>query len=283
MTRHSFQLASSEDPFPNLPIERGRKGQGVGFWVPQMKHTYLAKYIEGTRAMRRKFKERVYLDLFCGPGRIEVEGENFTRLGGAPLAWLHSQKGDAAFTRCITSDLEPQRSEACRRRLEALSAPVLPLCGPAEDVVDKAFSLIPKGALCLVFLDPYNLEYLSWNVIKCLSQLSYVDFAVHFSSADLQRNVKNDFAREGARFDGVAPGWRTNVDANSFYRGDADEAFFDHWCRLIESLGFKISNRLPLIRTERNIRLYHLVFFSRHPSPNRVWSDVAQGINRELF
>lgn len=31
-----------------------------------------------------------------------------------------------------------------------------------------------------------------------------------------------------------------------------------------------------------NRPLYHLVFFSRHELPNRIWSDVAQGPNREF-
>ncbi len=31
-----------------------------------------------------------------------------------------------------------------------------------------------------------------------------------------------------------------------------------------------------------NRPLYHLVFFSRHELPNRIWSDVAQGANREF-
>lgn len=282
--RRPFVLADREDPFPHLPIELGKKGKGVGDWVPGMKHTYLARFIEATREMRKAFPERVLVDLFCGPGRIKVKTEERTRLGGAQIAWLHSQvDGIAPFTKCITSDIDPVRSDACAQRLRALAAPVEPLCGPAADVVDRAALLVPKGALCLAYLDPYSLEYLSWDVIARLAQLKHVDFAVHFSSYDLSRNVKMDFDREGKRFDKVAPRWREEIDVQSFFRGDADEEFFDYWCGLVVSLGFTISQRLPLIRAEKRAPLYHLVFFSRHPSPVRVWGDVAQGINREMF
>ncbi len=281
---HRFALADLDDPLPHLPIERGRQGIGVGDWVPAMKHMYLAKWIEGTREMRKAFPERVLVDLFCGPGRIQVEGEERTRLGGAQVAWLHSQLNDTApFTKCVTSDIDQARSDACAQRLRALGAPVEPLCGAAADVVHRAALLVPKNALCLAYLDPYSLEFLSWDVITRLAQLKHVDFAVHFSTSDLRRNVRMDFEREGKRFDKVAPGWRNEIDVLSFFRGDADDEFFDYWCRLIESLGFTISKRFPLIRAKKNAPLYHLVFFSRHASPVRVWGDVAQGVNRELF
>ena len=48
----NFQLAQDKDPYPDLPIELGRQGEGVGRWVPEMKHTYLAKYVEATRRAR---------------------------------------------------------------------------------------------------------------------------------------------------------------------------------------------------------------------------------------
>ena len=39
----SFRLAHDADPLPHLPVEHGRNGEGVGCWVPEMKHTFLAK------------------------------------------------------------------------------------------------------------------------------------------------------------------------------------------------------------------------------------------------
>ena len=53
----SFRLAHDADPLPHLPVEHGRAGDGVGNWVPEMKHTFLAKYVEGTRRAREKFKQ----------------------------------------------------------------------------------------------------------------------------------------------------------------------------------------------------------------------------------
>ncbi|MEO9231565.1 MAG: three-Cys-motif partner protein TcmP [Devosia sp.] len=278
----SFLLAHDPDPLPMLPVELGRAGEGVGRWVPEMKHTFLAKYVEGTRRAREKFKQRVYVDLFCGPGRVQVKGEAMTRPGGAQVAWHHSRRDGAAFTSCLVGDLDAARASACAERLLAGGAPARAFPGAAEATVDQVLKAIPSNALCLAYLDPYNLQYLSFSVIEKLARLTYIDFAVHFSTMDLRRNVLMEFNPERARFDAAAPGWRQHVDPVAFVRGDADEAFFDYWCSLVKGLGFSISQRMPLVRDEGNRPLYHLVFFSRHELPNRIWGDVAQGINREF-
>ena len=99
---------------------------------------------------------------------------------------------------------------------------------------------------------------------------------------DLRRNILMEYNPDRALFDDAAPGWRQHVDPLAFVRGDADEAFFDYWCGLVKKLGFSISHRMPLVRDDGNRPLYHLVFFSRHELPNRIWGDVAQGPNREF-
>lgn len=79
-------VAPPQDPYPGHPVERGPHGRGVGRWVPQEKHLYLTRYLDATREARKKFKQRVLIDPFCGPGRIQVEGESFTRDGGSVAA-----------------------------------------------------------------------------------------------------------------------------------------------------------------------------------------------------
>lgn len=278
----TFSLAHDPDPFPDLPIERGRNGEGVGAWVPELKHTFLAKYIEGTRRARKKFPQRVYVDLFCGPGRIQVKGEAITRHGGALIAWHHSKLDAASFSSCFIGDLDQGRANACGARLRSAGALVKVFNGPADETVFSIVDAIPKTALCLAYVDPYNLQYLTFNIIKHLATLKHVDIAVHFSTMDLRRNILMEYNADRARFDLTAPGWRDHIDPQAFIRGDADEAFFDYWCALVTKLGFTISKRMPLVRDDGNRPLYHLVFFSCHPLPNRIWGDVAQGPNREL-
>lgn len=100
---------------------------------------------------------------------------------------------------------------------------------------------------------------------------------------DLTRNVEAEFDPERARFDAAAPGWRQAIDPAKLAKRALREALFDYWCGLVEGLGFKFSQRMPLIRDESNRPLYRLVFFSRSEFPNRCWDDIAQGPIRDLF
>ena len=106
----TFSIAHDSDPLPDLPIELGRQGDGVGDWVPLQKHTFLAKYVEGTRQARKKFRQRIFIDLFCGPGRIQVKGEAGTRHGGSLVGWQHSRLNDADFTAGLVGDLDAERA-----------------------------------------------------------------------------------------------------------------------------------------------------------------------------
>ena len=97
-TRSKFQLQHTADPCPDQPVERGPAAEGVGWWVPQTKHTLLAKYISATRKAQLKFPHRVLIDPFCGPGRIQVRGESITRDGGSMVAWRQSVSSGCPFT-----------------------------------------------------------------------------------------------------------------------------------------------------------------------------------------
>ncbi len=271
------------DPCPHLLVDKGTEEKGVGRWVPEQKHEYLTKYIDGTREAAKKWSSRVFIDPFCGPGRIQVKGESITRDGGAMIAWRQSKLSGAPFTKMLIGDLEPERANACTARLETNGAPVEVFIGKAAETVPQMVSRIPERSLCLVYLDPYNLEYLSFGMIRTLASLKAVDFAVHFSTMDLSRNVEFEFDPARARFDETAPGWRNNVDLLSMSKRNLPGAFFDYWTSLVKSLGFSVSHAMPLVRNDTNHGIYRLVFFSRHSLPNRIWGDVARGPNRELF
>ena len=93
--------------------------------------------------------------------------------------------------------------------------------------MDLVLQAIPTWALCFAYLDPYNLQYLSFSVIEKLAKLKYVGFAIHFGTMDLRRNILMEHNPERTRFDLTAPGWHEHIDPMAFIRGDADEAFFD--------------------------------------------------------
>lgn len=275
--------ADPQDPFPELPVERGPHGRGVGRWVPDEKHLYLTRYLDATREARKKFKQRVLIDLFCGPGRIQVEGESFTRDGGSVAAYRQSLASGAPFTRVLVGDIEGERACANELRLMAAGASVQSFTGPAHRTVDAMINAVPFGALTLAYIDPYNLEYLSFSIIERLAKLQFVDFAVHFSLMDLTRNIDMELNPRRDRFDHALPGWRAAVPADALSKSSLPGWFFNAWCQAVQALGFKVSGQMPLITDGKGRSIYRLVFFSRHPLPDRIWGDIARSRNLDLF
>lgn len=272
-----------KDPYPELAIERGPHGRGVGRWVPDEKHRYLTRYLDATREAQKKFKQRVLIDPFCGPGRIQVEGENFTRDGGSVAAYRQSVASGAPFTRVLVGDIDAERTRANELRLAAAGASVQSFVGPANQTVDAMVKSVPFGALALAYIDPYNLEYLSFSIIERLAKLPYVDFAVHFSLMDLTRNIDMELDPKRDRFDHALPGWRAAVPTDVLSKSSLPGWFFDAWCKAVTALGFRVSGQMPLITDGKGRSIYRLVFFSRHPLPDRIWNDIAQSRNLNLF
>lgn len=277
--RKQFQLEVLEDPRPDLFVDRGEDQKGVGKWIPEQKHVYLAKYIGAASEAMKVWPRRVYIDPFCGPGRLQVENESFTRDGGSLVAWRQAAKLGAPYTQVLVGDINPVKLSANRDRLTALGAPVTAFEGPAVETVKEMVKHVQPGSLCLAYIDPYNLAYLSMEIIETLATLKNVDFAVHFSTMDLLRNVDAELDPDRARFDEVAPGWR---NMPSMSKASLPVEFMKYWMRMVQDLGFKFSREQPLVHNNTNKEIYRLVFFARHKLPNKLWGDIAKSPNMEL-
>ena len=280
MPSKKYNSAVEPDPCPNLVVERGPSNKGVGNWVPTQKHRLLWEYLYATRNAWKKWPSHVFIDPFAGPGRIQVEGEKNTRDGGAVVAW-RALADTAPFSQILVGDLYPDRVHACAARLRAVGAPVTPFVGPADETIEPMVASIPPRSLCMAYIDPYNLELLSFSLIEALAKLK-VDLAINFSAMDLQRNAELEFDPKRARFDRTAPGWRRAPEILNSSKQNVALAFFQYWSGLIRALGFQHSKEMPLVRNDQGRAIYRMVFFARDKLPNRIWDDVARGPNRSF-
>ncbi len=271
------------DPCPDLLVELGPENKGVGSWVPHDKHRLVAHYLDATQHAWKKWPKRVLIDPFCGPGRIQVKGESGTRDGGALVAWRQMDENQVPFTHCLVGDLAEERARACESRLRAVGATVTAFPGPAAETVSRMLSHVPRDALTFAYVDPYNLEYLSYPMLAQLASLKNVDLAVHFSTMDLTRNVDHELDPARARFDEVAPGWRDQPMASRASKASLADEFFRYWVELIRGLGFTAAKAMPLITNDSNNGLYRMVFFARDKFPLKIWDDVAKDATRDLF
>jgi three-Cys-motif partner protein len=214
-----------------------------------------------------------YIELFCGPGRSLIRGTKRIIDGSPVVAYKAAQASTAPFTEMHLNDFDPAASTAVEHRLRAMGgAPPVCYDQPAEVAVEKIIAAVNPGGLHFAFLDPYNLEGLSFNLIRKLAQLQRVDMLIHVSVQDLQRNL-DEYSKPGGVFDSFAPGWRDHIDpnqANHAFRA----ALMEYWLGEIRKLGTMPAKGVELIVGSRRQRLYWLVFVSAHNLARKLWDAI---------
>jgi three-Cys-motif partner protein len=158
------QRIETIDPVDGLPV------LPVGTWALD-KHALLRKYVELTWGPRKNWAHRGYLDLYCGPGRVQVRGSAEIRDGGALQAWRASTERDGTFTEVCIGDLDTCALNACGTRLRKYGAPISCFEGTASETVDSMLQTLPRNGLNLAYLDPFNLEHLPFRILERLSTL----------------------------------------------------------------------------------------------------------------
>jgi three-Cys-motif partner protein len=239
-----------------------------------LKHDTLARYIQITLGVRRKFVDRAgaaYIDLYSGAGRALNTDRGKFQDGSPIVAWKQAQASKVPFSKVFINDIDPALLHACKVRLERLGAPVtalgMDMSHAAEEV---AQSLNPEG-YHLAFLDPYDLG-IPFAAIKTLTSLRRIDMLLHVSAMDLQRNLPKAAADAGVRrkLDAFAPGWEKAVQSTANAQRQREQ-FVAHWVSLLEGLDAKTDTRWRLITNRKNAPLYWLVLIARHRLAHQFW------------
>jgi three-Cys-motif partner protein len=188
----------------------------VGPWA-RAKHLRLSRYVDIAKGARAKFAPprgtggAGYIELFSGPGRSLIEGTS-EYIDGSPLvAYRAAHASGVRFSEIHLNDIDDEKAAALDSRIRAAGGAAVVHNGSAAVVIDRVIDAINPAGLHFAFLDPYNLEYLSFDIIEKLSRFRHMDMLVHVSVQDLQRNLDR-YSVQGGVFDKFAPGWRAKVD-----------------------------------------------------------------------
>jgi three-Cys-motif partner protein len=245
----------------------------VGSWAPE-KHLRLRKYVDITRAVRRKFGgNATYIDLYCGPGRAKIRETGEIVDGSAVLAASEAARRNP-YREIIIGDLDPVNVAACEARLKRGGASnVRAYAGTAVEVAAQVFPTLNPTGFNLAFLDPFNIEALPFQVIQTLAKAPRMDLLIHVSIMDLQRNVRSMMA--SSKLDDFAPGWERKVN-----RAATNTALvmgvFEHWRGLLSELGYLVSANIERVTGNRNQPLYWLVLAAKHDLADKLWGEVSQ-------
>jgi three-Cys-motif partner protein len=258
------------DPADGLIIDE------VGKWAPE-KHARVKAYIEIASATRAKYVPppswrggACYIELFSGPGRSLIR-DTKQIIDGSPLVAFKAAQASVPFTEMHLSDFDPAKSAAVEVRLRALGGAPICYSDPADVAVDKIVAAVNPSGLHFAFLDPYNLEDMSFEIIRKLSKLK-VDMLIHVSVHDLQRNL-DSYSKAGGVLDSFAPGWRGQVDPNQAINA-VRAALMKYWMDEIQKLGTNPAKGVELIVGSKGQRLYWLVFVSKHGLARKFWDAI---------
>jgi len=249
----------------------------VGKWAVE-KHARVQAYIKIASATRAKYVPppswragASYIELFSGPGRSLIRGTKRVIDGSPLVAYKAAQLSGVPFTAIHLNDFDAAKSAAVEKRIRALGG--APVCynDPADVAVDKIVAAVNPKGLHFAFLDPYNLEGLSFDIIRKMSKLK-VDLLIHVSVHDLQRNL-DDYSRPGDVLDTFAPGWSNQVDPNQSINSFR-AALMEYWLAEIRKLGKLPAKGVELIEGSKGQRLYWLVFASEHGIARKFWETI---------
>jgi three-Cys-motif partner protein len=250
----------------------------VGPWVKD-KHDRLRKYVDISRAARRKWVEgssrcATYVDLFCGAGRALIR-DTGERVDGSPLvAFKSARDGGVPFSEIHIADVAEDRCGIAGQRIRGAGGSTISYIGAAEQTATQVMERLNRYGLHFVFLDPYNLQDLPFSVIEAFSRLKYIDMLIHVSVHDLQRNLDAYAKSDDSPLDRFAPGWRRAVDLRQGLAATR-AAIFTYWASKIEALGLPPAKRAELVSGQtKNQRLYWLVFVSRSDFAKRLWDKI---------
>lgn len=259
------------DPDDDLPAEV------VGEWVVKEKHERLIRYVDASRAARKKYVGRAgatLIDLYCGPGRVNIRETKKFLDGGVVAACRMARRKGVPFNVVHIGDIDPKHVDACSVRLRKLGETVIPHYGSANDTAVAVTEKLNPVALHFAYLDPYNLDTLPFPILERLSTLKRMDMLIHVSAQDLQRNLPIFLEMKLSPLDGFAPGWRNVIDVSAPPSFKMRAAILEHWLGLVYGLDMKPSKAAELVTGTKGQRLYWLMFASRHELAEKLWNEV---------
>lgn len=249
----------------------------VGGWAKD-KHDRLRKYVDISRAARRKFVQRTggatFIDLFCGAGRALIR-DTSEKIDGSPLvAFKCARDGGVPFSEIHIADASEESCRAAEKRIVSIGGSPTAAVGKAEETVDRIVKRLNPYGLHFAFLDPYNLDDLPFSVLEAFSRLKRIDMLIHVSAQDLQRNLDSYTKSDDDRLEQFMPGWRKVVDPRQSQQATR-AALLAYWASKIEALGLPPAEHAELVSgISRNQRLYWLVFVSRSDFAKSLWDKI---------
>ena len=250
-----------------------------GNYTPDVRSWSLEKYkLVGsycdifTNGMKGRWDQLVYIDLFAGAGYSKIIESGKIYLSSALIA----MSIPIPFSKYILCEEDSARFQALKARVEKdySHLNVTLIHGDSNRIIDNVLASIPlfkKGNTLLpfCFVDPYSLN-LHFHTIEVLGSKRLMDFlilqALHM---DGNRNLSKYIKEENEKIALYLgnDNWRTEFnDSCKEYTVNFVKFLADQYLHKMKSMGYLPEKNMHQIRSnEKNLPLYYLAFYSKHP------------------
>jgi three-Cys-motif partner protein len=250
----------------------------------ETKYRLLALYDElFSTGMKNRWDQRVYIDLYAGAGYSHIEGTNRFLKGSPILALTVSDP----FDKYIFCEEDAHLLAALKARVRRIApdADVSYISGNCDTHVDKILAEIPKASarntvLCLCLVDPFDFG-MKFETLRKLSEV-FIDFLVLLAiDMDANRNYDHYVEGNSPKIDEALGNveWRERWKKLGARRRDFRRFLASEFSLSMESLGYlrQTTERMKLVRSDdKNLPLYYLALFSRHPTAHKFWDDLRK-------
>jgi three-Cys-motif partner protein len=255
----------------------------VGRWAEE-KYRLLALYDElFSTGMKHKWDQRIYIDLYAAAGQCRIQGTT-TFLKGSPLIALTVANPFDKYIFCEENEDLIGALKARTKRI-APAANVAYILGRCDSEIERICAEIPKHSstnkvlgLCLV--DPFDFG-IKFETVRRLSTF-FIDFLVLLAvGMDANRNYDHYVDGQSTKIDEALGNtdWRERWKSGTVKRSNFRQFLASEFSTSMESLGYlkQPLDRMKLVRSgEKNLPLYYLALFSRHPIAYKFWDDVLR-------
>jgi three-Cys-motif partner protein len=223
-----------------------------------------------------KWPSLAYVDFFAGAGHARLT-DTRRIVAASPLLVLGLP---TPFTKYIFCELDERNADALRQRVDAHQPPrdAVVLSGNTNEMVEGVISLVPAGSLTFCFVDPFRLENLLFKTIELLARARRTDFLVLLPSGmDANRN-EGTYVKSGhlsvSNFIGRND-WRSRWPHRTLGFGDF---VADEFGKSMTEIGYAYPglSSTKVIYNNKNVPLYRLAFFSRHPLGTKFWDECRK-------
>ncbi|KYC45377.1 MAG: hypothetical protein AMQ22_02212 [Candidatus Methanofastidiosum methylothiophilum] len=276
---------------PEMCKEDGLVLPEAGPWA-KTKHIKIQYYFQlFSTSMKKKWKTRVYIDLFASAGKARIKSTNEI-IPGSPLLALEIKD---QFDNYIFVEKDQEYIGALKKRIDSLfpNQNCSYINGDCNLQVKSIISAIPSfdrinNGLSLCFIDPYNSNQLNFNTIREISKI-YVDFLILIPSyMDINRNEHAYIKEDNPTLDLFlgTDKWREDWRKNRTNYNKFGLFIADYFCIQMKNLGYIYNNLsdMELIKMEvdQNLPLYHIAFFSRNKLGYKFWMETKKNTTKQF-